>query len=72
MELDSGEIGADPSKPLTNPATNVPPIKAESSCTHQAQQKKGVFPNLAKKLSCIYADWIDGSPIFSPHHSKQS
>ncbi|XP_038984656.1 zinc finger CCCH domain-containing protein 56-like isoform X2 [Phoenix dactylifera] len=73
VELDSGKIGADPSKPLTNPANNVLPIQTEPSYTHQAQQKKGVFPKLAKKkLSGIYADWIDDTPLFSPHLSKQS
>nr|XP_010914904.1 zinc finger CCCH domain-containing protein 39-like [Elaeis guineensis] len=86
VELDGGKNGADPPKPLTNSTNNVPPTKAESSCMHEAQQKgvfpkldeaqqKGVFPKLAKKLSCIYADWIDGAPLCSPHLpqlSKQS
>ena len=74
VELDGGKNGADPPKPLTNSTNNVPPTKAESSCMHEAQQK-GVFPKLAKKLSCIYADWIDGAPLCSPHLpqlSKQS
>lgn len=58
MEIDSGEIGADPSEPLTDPTNNVPPIETEPSCAHEARQKKGAFPNLSKKLNGIYADWI--------------
>ncbi|XP_010925243.1 zinc finger CCCH domain-containing protein 39 [Elaeis guineensis] len=64
-ELDSAKIGAAPSKPLSNSTNDVPFIKTESTCMRQAQQKKSVFPNLAKKLSCIYADWIDDVPLFS-------
>lgn len=63
--LDGGKIAAAPSKPLSNSTNDVLPIKTESTCMIQAPQKKGVIPNLAKKLSCIYADWIDDIPLFS-------
>ncbi|XP_008785025.1 zinc finger CCCH domain-containing protein 39-like [Phoenix dactylifera] len=65
VELDGGKIGAAPSKPASNSTNDAPLIKTESTCMHQAQQKKSVFPNLSKKLSCIYADWIDDIPLFS-------
>ncbi|KAG1330098.1 putative Zinc finger CCCH domain-containing protein 39 [Cocos nucifera] len=64
-ELDSGKIGAASSKPLSNSTNDVPLVKTESTWMGQAQRKKSVFPNLAKKLSCIYADWIDDIPLFS-------